>query len=66
MYSDGIELSGIMENMESVLQRLRRELERGRGSIGDSGESGMTTVMKIVWEMATAWPKSEGSRERRK
>ena len=56
---------GMMDDVDLVLRRMRRDLKRGRGGIGDGG-GGMTTVTITVWEMPTVWTTADGKRERRK
>ena len=48
LYSDSIAFSGMMDDMESVLRRLRWELNMGRGGGLVRGNSGMTTTTITV------------------
>ena len=66
MYSDSIAFSGMMDDMESVLRRLRWELNMGSGGGLVRGNSGMTMTTITVWAMGTAWTMANGRREMRK
>ena len=64
-YSYGVELLGIMDDVELVLRMLRRNMKRG-GGIGGRWRSGMTTEATSVWEMETAWTMENRRRDREK
>ena len=57
-----------MDTVDSVLQRLRQDLKRGRGGRGCDGKSGKTMVMAMVWatstEWTTAWKTADGRKKR--
>ena len=58
--SDGISFnnlsSSIMDDLDSVLWSLRRDMKRGgMGGRGVRGGRGITIDMKIVWSSKTAW-----------
>ena len=46
-------LSGMVDNVESVVWRMRRELNMKRGGRGDRGGYGMMTTTKTVMEFIT-------------
>ena len=66
LYSDRISFSGMMDDVDLVLWRLRWEVERWRGGRGGRRRSGMTMLMVTVWEMETTWTTADRRWERRK
>ena len=56
----------MMDEVDLVLQRLRRKQKRGRGSRGGRERSVITMETTAVWEMDTTWTTADGRRERRK